>query len=440
MPVIKLLMPLIKNKAALSFGLKIVGTLLNFAISITIARILGADSFGYYTFVLSIVAIAGLPIQVGLPTLILRELAKYRATGSWDKAKGIIKFSNCFVLMIWGAFAGIATLWMLSTRGGEFIYLNSQKIWIIAVCLTFTVALGRLRESMLQASGKVILAQFGEKLINPAILLILIYTFSQLGKIDSADVLSFNLTAAMAALIMNGYLVIRDYSFKTRLLTPKYELKNWVTSMLPLGLLAGLNLINNQTDIVMLGLLSSSKEVAEYKVAFSFSALIIFAMSAIEAVIAPVIVRLYTLGKLDLLQIELTNAAQYSLISAILISAIFLVFGKSIINLLYGQEYAGSYYILVILSIGQIVNAATGSVHAALNLTGHERDTLKISVAAAAVNIVGNLILIGKFGGIGAALATTLSMIYLNVKLAVVLKSRTGMWTVPFLVAASSNK
>jgi O-antigen/teichoic acid export membrane protein len=44
--------------------------------SVTLSRLLGPETFGVYTFVFSLITLIGLPVHMGLPTLILRETAR----------------------------------------------------------------------------------------------------------------------------------------------------------------------------------------------------------------------------------------------------------------------------------------------------------------------------------------------------------------------------
>ena len=69
----------------------------------------------------------------------------------------------------------------------------------------------------------------------------------------------------------------------------------------------------------------------------------------------------------------------------------------------FGAEYSAAYLPLVILSIGQLVNAGTGSVAYLLNMSGHEQDTMRVYFVAALVNAVLNFILVPKYGMFGAA-------------------------------------
>jgi len=81
---------------------------------------------------------------------------------------------------------------------------------------------------------------------------------------------------------------------------------------------------------------------------------------------------------------------------------------------IFGDSYIQGWGALAILSIGQLVNAATGSVGVLLTMTGHERYMVVSAGLSAILNIVLNTILIPLWGLNGAALATTISLIFIN--------------------------
>ena len=81
---------------------------------------------------------------------------------------------------------------------------------------------------------------------------------------------------------------------------------------------------------------------------------------------------------------------------------------------MYGVAFETAYVPLLILCIGQLVNASMGSVASLLNMTGHERETTKSVLVGAVVNVVLNLSLVPVWGMTGAAIATASTLIVWN--------------------------
>ena len=100
--------------------LKIFHTLLILATAILLARTLGPEGYGIYAFAYALATLIAIPAQMGLPTLVVREVARYQLKEEWGYLKGILRFSNQVVLglaalLIFGAMlvigSGRAFLW-----------------------------------------------------------------------------------------------------------------------------------------------------------------------------------------------------------------------------------------------------------------------------------------------------------------------------------------
>ena len=74
-----------------------------------------------------------------------------------------------------------------------------------------------------------------------------------------------------------------------------------------------------------------------------------------------------------------------------LIVFMILLLGKTVlVKAAFGAEYASAYVPLVILASDKLVSVSAGSVSSLLNMTGHERDTMKGLMIAAPMNLVLN--------------------------------------------------
>ena len=75
------------NSGISSIAIRIVGTGLAFALSVVLARTLGAEGFGIYSFVLSLLIFLSIPIQAGFPNLAVREISKSHQDNDWLQIK-----------------------------------------------------------------------------------------------------------------------------------------------------------------------------------------------------------------------------------------------------------------------------------------------------------------------------------------------------------------
>uniref|UniRef100_UPI001952FFE6 polysaccharide biosynthesis C-terminal domain-containing protein n=1 Tax=Escherichia coli TaxID=562 RepID=UPI001952FFE6 len=84
-----------------------------------------------------------------------------------------------------------------------------------------------------------------------------------------------------------------------------------------------------------------------------------------------------------------------------------------------GEDFASGSRIAYILVIGQVFAAATGPQQSLLTMTGHERAAAVLMIVSAGLNILGCVLGIPRYGPIGAAMATTATMVVWNVAMAI---------------------
>jgi O-antigen/teichoic acid export membrane protein len=123
---------------------------------------------------------------------------------------------------------------------------------------------------------------------------------------------------------------------------------------------------------------------------------------------------LYHEGKIEEVKRLYEKITRYLFaISSVIILLIFL-FWQPILSL-YGPEYLKAKNVLLYRGLGQLVNASVGSVWYIVLMTGHQKIRLISILASAIINIVLNYLLIPTMGIDGAALASMVSTIFINI-------------------------
>ena len=98
----------------------------------------------------------------------------------------------------------------------------------------------------------------------------------------------------------------------------------------------------------------------------------------------------------------------------------------------FGKDFTGTEAVLVfvIVTLGQAANILTGPVTVLLNMTGRQKVTMYYALATVVIDITLNLILIPKYGIIGAAIATSISRTVLNLGCAMQIYFMMGISTI----------
>jgi O-antigen/teichoic acid export membrane protein len=236
-------------------------------------------------------------------------------------------------------------------------------------------------------------------------------------------------------------LMLRKKSKSIRIsTTPSYSQRAWFAAMWPLALLAGLHAINSQVDLLMIGALGTIDQVGLYRVAVQGAALVVFTLHTVNLTVAPHIAQLHSANEIERLQKLVTSSARLALFGALPVAFIMVFFGKPVLQLIFGVDYVVGHAALAILTIGQLFNAAMGSVGLLLNMTGHERDTAKAVAVAVAINIPMNLVLIPVLGINGAALATSASLLVWNILLWRAVKRHLALSSTAFSFSISARR
>lgn len=175
-----------------------------------------------------------------------------------------------------------------------------------------------------------------------------------------------------------------------------------------------MSLLINYIDIVMIESMLTSKDVAYYKVGTELAQIPSIFLRIVNTVFPPLISKLYHDGHVDEVRRLYEKITRYLFaISTIVILGI-LLFWQPILSL-YGPDYVEAKMVLIYRGIGQLVNASVGSVWYIVIMTGHPKIRFVGTFASAIINVILNLVLIPIMGINGAAFASMISTIFINI-------------------------
>jgi len=413
-----------------SIAIKTTSTGLSLLLAIILARLLGAEEFGVYSFVFAIVTILAIPAQMGLPNLVVRETAKAQANEDWPLLKGLWRWSTLTVLsmsvalMIVGAMAA----WILAPYLPE----HSQTVFYWGLALVPFVALGNLRGAALRGLRKVVQGQLPEFILRPTFLiaLMLIAHFGcRSHSLTAFDALVLHTIASFFAFIVGAWLLLKAQPQQIRsVMASANHSSFWLWSTIPLAIIQAIYVVNQNIGIVVLGILQPPTEVALYRIAMQGSLVISISLSAAYLVANPYISRLYAKGNISGLRKLSIETANICFVISAIIMFFYVVFGRQIILNVFGRELRDSFFALLILSSGQIFNAYGALAGSILTMTNREREILIPAGLSVIVNIVMSFGLGSQFGLNGVACATMLTVIFWNMFLLYLVRLRFGFW------------
>jgi O-antigen/teichoic acid export membrane protein len=183
---------------------------------------------------------------------------------------------------------------------------------------------------------------------------------------------------------------------------------------LPLAFSGISSVIRQRFDVIFIGLFLDASQVGLYSVALSLAMLMTVLLVAINRITLPVVTGLFSKNYDSEIKHIYRLLAKWSLMITLPIFFLMLLFPERIINFTFGDRYAEAANALRLLSVGFFINAISGSFGEYLQTYGKTKSILIISVTGAAVNFILMVLLIPKFGIIGAAIACTLTLSYIS--------------------------
>jgi O-antigen/teichoic acid export membrane protein len=385
------------------------------ATSILLARTLGPSGYGQYAFAISVALFLAIPSQMGVSTLVLRETGALASKKDWAPVAALVSSSTRLVLKICLLLAGPAAFLVIVVWGGAPTTERSTLLWALAIVPL--VALITVLAAVARGLQHLLAGQLPEFVLRPALVLGSLALFSVLVATPSAaTAMALNALGTVGALLLTAYglrvILKRRGSFAGRLWRKGDPLR--LRTVGPLAILSSVQVIFSQTDIFALRWLGTVEEVGQYRVAVQGAAVVAFALNALNLYASPMMPKLLA-GRQQLeLQRLVTKVSWMALVAALLVAMPFLLLAESIIGVVVGADFIGGALAMQVLVGAQLVNSAAGPVDHLLTMSGHERVAIKLFATAFLINVAMSVILIPQLGMLGAAIGTSLGIVYWN--------------------------
>ncbi len=182
---------------------------------------------------------------------------------------------------------------------------------------------------------------------------------------------------------------------------------------LPLMAIALLNQVLAATDKLMLSYFDSAALVAPYEAARQSVRVGELLLVSCNCIVAPRFAAMWHAGTYGELKSLLYKSTGVLFLFSLGLLGFFLLFGKFLMRL-NNPEFAADSSVLWILAVGQCVVLGTGPVAYFLMMTGKERWHRNNVIGCVIGNVLLNYWLIPRYGIVGAALGSTITLILKN--------------------------
>jgi len=421
---------LTRRLAGIIFVIRVLSAGLAYLSQILLARWMGGSDYGIYVYAWTWVLLLGSMLDFGLASSAQKIIPDYRTRGEQALLRGFLSGGRWLTFAASTAaallLAGLVRLLSPWIEPGGVVPLMIG----CATLPAFVVA--NTQDGIARSHDWMTLGLMPQFIIRQALII---------GITAGAFVLGFHLGASAAMLAsaaavwiaMLGQMLVLNRRLGAHVERgPKdYDIRGWLGVSLPILLVEGFYLLLSYTDVLVLQQFRPSDEVGIYFAVVKTLALVSFIHYAMSATTAHRFAEYHALGDKDRLSAYVAHAIRWTFWPSLGATLLLLALGKPLLWL-FGPQFVAGYEIMFVAAIGLVVRAAIGPVERLLNMLGHQHICAVAYAAAFVMNVVLCLALVPRFGGHGAAAATSLSLVAETALLFWIVKRRLGLRVLAF--------
>ena len=405
--------PLLIKTVIGSAGLRFTGIFFGFLVGVQLARGLGVESYGIYGLAMSIIALLTVPIEIGLPQLLTREVAVADQGGNQRRLRGIMRWANRVVILTTIAIVILAVASLAATQ--EDLASPLSMTLLAGLLMAPLVAFSNLRGATLRGLHHIVRGQLPDTLVRPASFSILLFIVSLLSiPLTPAFAMGLGAASAAVALAVGVTMLRRALPPEVRVAAPETYAREWWASTLPMALSEGMRVLQGHLVILLLGFMATASMVGVFRVANSVYLLIAVPFTLLNIVGAPIIARLHAQEDKSRSQRLMSWIALGMVGTTILLTLPFVAAGETLLSVVFGTGFGDANAPLLVLCAGAVINGFFGASTTLLNMTGHHARVTRAAGISLATLAVTSPPLIHYFGVMGAAMATAFALILAN--------------------------
>jgi lipopolysaccharide exporter len=359
--------------------------------SVVLARALGPDGLGVYAYAMGIAALFGLLPNLGISTIVTRNLAQDRTGGA-----GLVRAALRAQVVLAGGVILLIPLFAAALPSQPtplgYVFLAGAQLGMGTLSWPYLAILaGRARYD------RVALIEILAGIVGTLTVLLAVAL--------RGDVVAFlwaHVTAAALSVVISRQLARPFLPVAGHTAVPFRDL---LRQAAPFGASAVVQGVYTRQDIVLLGQLGAAAEVGLYSAAYKPVNL---AVSFGSTVAGPLFPLMAQRGQRDV-PIAFARAMRGLGAGAPAVALAVTGLAALVLRGLFGGPYAAASVILMVLIWSATANWLYAPLGIALQARGHERAWMVCLIVGAVVNGMINLWAIPRWGGLGAATATLVS-------------------------------
>ena len=402
-------------------GVRSISMLLSYLVVFVIARNFTSSSVGEYLYWLNLITILPVVYSLGIPTLIIKEGAKY-LRGSND-LEVLIQKSGGSIVQVSLIFSFVTAI---------FLYLRigwSNNVYFFVAVLPF-LSTNQLIVEVLRLREKFLISELIRTAFLPLLVLIMLCLFFSLS-IDYVSPVNILKIAVVFYIFLASQIFIRYVEFKEWSVSNIFRLDQDIfRKSLPYLVVILVSFLGDRISILLLSIVEDHRTQALYSIPLKIVGLSSFFNYAINITLAPRLSRLYEDERTDEIGRLIRGNITISFVLTLLLSVFISVFAEEILGF-FGDEYVLSIEVVYFLCFVYCFHAFTGPSAMYLSMTGGIKPLNLFLVAGALVNIAVIYLLSPSMGAMSAAMALGASFLLWKTSAFIYIVVRDGLLFLP---------
>jgi O-antigen/teichoic acid export membrane protein len=374
-----------------------------------VARMLGQVDFGTVALAMTLTGVTASIMTVGMNS----GVARYIPRGEGEKHHRGVLVSGFGIAIPLSVALGAAVFALAEPFAGFFDASAAASAFraagvAIPFAVTVKMAIGAMR---------------GEKLTRPVVILKSVVVPAGrfacfvgavlLGARAVGVTWAYALSFGLAALL--GVYYLYRYTPLFGRTSPEWMHGELLSYSVPVMVRNVMTMVLVHIDTFLVGAIATVAAVGVYNAVYPLAALVTLAHKATNFLYLPLVSELDAEEDTAEIRTVYRTVAKWLFLATVPVFVAVAVFPNAVITLTYGPEYVEGARALTVLSVGFFVHTVVGVNGGTLEAIGETRFVMVASAVTAVLNVALNLLLIPDYSLLGAAVATSVCYVVLNV-------------------------
>lgn len=374
---------------------------LSFIYFIFLARSIGVENQGKFSFALSFTSVFAMFLDFGLTQILIRETAKKKENAQ-NYLANVMGFKILASVIIYFLIVVLVNLMGYSELTRQLVYISGFVMLLDSLSLSVYGVIRGYHNLFFESLGTI---------INQLTILI-VGLFGLWAKWNLQMLMSIYLLGSLINFFWSAYNLNRKFSIKLQIKFDRLVIYNLFKFSLPFAIAGIFSRIFSSIDTILLSKLTGDWAVGIYSVAFKAVFALQFLALAFSASLYPAFSNYFVNSKKELSKL-FVKSMYWLIIFSLPLAFGTIIMADKVVGIFFGQDYLPSVIPLQILMTSMIFVFLCFPIGSLLNACNKQsRNTINTGIVAL-FSFIANLILIPWLGYNGSALANLLSYLLL---------------------------